>query len=92
MASLRSRPAATIKPRIRTKKVPRTPAPTTDEDDVHTTPVRKQESQPDGDLTSALMVSPTKAVGIVTPLINSDGRGSGGGESSRPEKRAKKLF
>lgn len=93
---LRSSPTAAIKPRIQTKRVSRTPAATAEEEDLRTTPVRNQESQldgdDDGDLTSALMVSPTKVIGIVTPLTDSDGRGSGDGESSRPKKRAKRLF
>ncbi|CAN0509404.1 unnamed protein product [Ectocarpus sp. 12 AP-2014] len=38
------------------------------------------------------MVSPTKAIhGVVTPSIGSEGEVSGDG-SSRPKKRAKKLF
>lgn len=38
------------------------------------------------------MVSPTKAIGVVTPMIDSDRRDSDDGESSRPKKRAKRLF
>lgn len=92
MASPRSSPAATIKPSIRIKRVSRTPAATAQEDDLESTPVGKQEGQPDGDLTNALMVSPTKGIRVVTPLIDSDGRECGEEESSRPKKRAKRLF
>lgn len=82
-----SRPAATTKPSIRTKTVSRTPP-----DDLMTTPDSKQEGRLDDDLTSALTVSPTKVVGVVTPMINSNVRDSDDGESSRPKKRAKRLF
>ncbi|CAM9176054.1 unnamed protein product [Ectocarpus sp. 6 AP-2014] len=57
-----------------------------------TTPIREQEDELDVGITSALMVSPTKAIhGVVTPSIGSGGEVSGEG-SSRPRKRAKKLF
>ncbi|CAB1114152.1 unnamed protein product [Ectocarpus sp. CCAP 1310/34] len=56
------------------------------------TPIREHEDYLDVGITSALMVSPTKAIhGVVTPSIGSEGGVSGEG-SSRPKKRAKKLF
>ncbi|CAM9308136.1 unnamed protein product [Ectocarpus fasciculatus] len=57
-----------------------------------TTPIRDQEDELDVGITGALMVSPTKAIhGLVTPSIASEGEESGEG-SSRPKKKAKKLF
>eukprot|EP00903_Cladosiphon_okamuranus_P012297 g11529.t1 len=97
-----SKPGAISKPSARTKRVSRSPA-ATGEDDPKSTPVRKQESRADGDLTSQLMVSPTKVIGVVTP-INPDGRGSDKNtkygtqtfpddrESPTPKKKAKRLF
>lgn len=57
-----------------------------------TTPIRDQKDELDVGITGALMVSPTKAIhGLVTPSIASEGEESGEG-SSRPKKKAKKLF
>lgn len=57
------------------------------------TPTRRQDGEIDGSITSALMVSPTKALpGVVTPSVDSDAIGAGDGESSRPKKIAKRLF
>lgn len=83
----------TSMPRMRTKRSIRTPKATSLDDELKTTPVRKQERELDGSITSALMVSPTKAIpGVVTPSIDSDQVSSSGEESSRPKKRAKRLF
>lgn len=55
-------------------------------------PIREQEDELAQGITGALMVSPTKAVhDVVTPSVGCEGEVSGEG-SSRPKKRAKKLF
>eukprot|EP00752_Nemacystus_decipiens_P001485 g1459.t1 len=71
------------------------PAATTERvaiNEIETTPYSKQEGQLNGDLTNELMVSPSKVVGVVTPMIGSAGCDSDERESSRSKKTAKRLF
>ncbi|CAM9152087.1 unnamed protein product [Hapterophycus canaliculatus] len=65
---------------------------TEEEDDKTTALTRKKEVELDGGVTGALVVSPTKAIpGVVTPLMQTGGRGLGE-ESSGSKKKTKRLF